>query len=97
MKKDLKIQSCKFVELSSIVPKEWTGWFYEAISENAPFTWGDNNRTLVDAQSFANHIDEVFSYFDAEETVAEIEKYQDAFYDTLNYLGSDKVYIDLEN
>lgn len=97
MKKDLKIQSCKFVELSSLVPKEWTGWFYTAISENAPFTWGDNNRSLVDAQSFANHIDEVFSYFDVEETVAEIEKHQDAFYDTLNYLGSHKVYIDLEN
>jgi hypothetical protein len=97
MKKDLDIQTCKFVPITSIVPKEWTGWFYTAISENAPFSWGDNNRTMVDAQSFANHIDEVLSYQDDEETLSEIEKYQDAVYDTLNYLGAKNIYIDLEN
>ena len=97
MKKDLNIQNCKFVEITSIVPKEWTGWFYSAISQDAPFSWGDNNRTMVDAQSFANHIDEVLSYQDDEKTLSEIEKHQDAFYDALNYLGAKKIYIDLEN
>lgn len=96
MNKNLTIETCEFVPITSIVPKEWGGWFYTSISENAPFSWGDNNRTMVDAQSFANHVDEVFSYQDGQQS-ADIEKYQDAFYDTLNYLGAKRIYIDLEN
>ena len=96
MNKNLTIETCEFVPITSIVPKEWGDWFYIAISENAPFSWGDNNRTMVDARSFANHVNEVFSYQDGQQ-LADIEKYQDAFYDTLNYLGAKRIYIDLEN
>jgi hypothetical protein len=99
MKKDLDIKSCKFVEISSIVPKEWTGWFYTEISENAPFSYGDNNRTMVDAVSLRNHINDVFDVFqnESEENREDIEKEIDAFFDVLGYLESKNIYVDLEN
>ena len=39
-------ETCEFIALTEIVPEAWRNWFYEMISENAPFSWGDNNRTL---------------------------------------------------
>lgn len=59
MSKKIKIETCRFVPVTSIVPKNWWYWFYEAISDNAPFTWGDNNRSMVDVQTFLNHCDAV--------------------------------------
>jgi len=51
-----KIHTCKFVLLSTLIPANWAAQgFYEKISDNAPFSWGDNNRSMVDAQAFADH------------------------------------------
>jgi len=54
-KKKLKVQACDFVSATDLVPRSWSAWFWEAISENAPFSWGDNNRSLVTASDFARH------------------------------------------
>ena len=93
MNKNL-IQSCKYVCITDIVPKEWVGWFYTAISENAPFSWGDNNRTMVDAMSFSQHVQQVIDIHD-EENIE--EKTLIEFYNTLGELERKQVYIDLEN
>lgn len=50
------VQTCKFVCVTDLVPEEWNGWFYDLISEDAPFSWGDNNRTMVSAERFAEHV-----------------------------------------
>ena len=50
------VESCDFVPATSLIPRGWDSWFWEAISENAPFTWGDNNRSLVDFPSFMQHV-----------------------------------------
>jgi len=53
-----KIVTYPCVPLTSLVPKQWEHWFYAVISDNAPFSWGDNDHTLVNAQFFANHCEE---------------------------------------
>ena len=94
MKNKLPIQSCKYVCLSDIVPKQWGSWFYLAISENAPFSWGDNNRTMVDAMSFSEHVQQVMDFHDEEEVD---EKQLIEFYEMLGELERKHVYVDLEN
>ena len=58
MKKTIKVQTCDFVSATDIVPRGWDKWFWESISENAPFSWGDNNRSLVTANDFARHCEQ---------------------------------------
>lgn len=95
--KTIKPKTCKYIEVSEIVPEDWKSWFFAAISQNAPFSWGDNNRTMVDAISFGHHVEEVL---DVEETFGEntsIKKHRKKFFNMLNDLEKKLVYIDLEN
>lgn len=99
MKKQIKVpvyETAKYVPLSEIVPDNWKDWFYGAISQEAPFSWGDNNRTLVDAISFGHHAQEVM---DMEESFGNIGtiKGRKNFFSMLDQLEKDQVYIDLEN
>ena len=55
------IETCEFVPATSLVPRSWGPWFWSQFSENAPFTWGDNNRSLVGFESFIEHAAETFS------------------------------------
>lgn len=99
--------TCKFVELSNLVPSSCTPEFYVRISENAPFSWGDNNRTLIAPGDLAEYIEEVFFTHEYKEDVEgmpeadvrkiiqdlkEINNDNDAFPGTEEF-----VYIDLEN
>jgi hypothetical protein len=54
-----EVTSCKFVAATSLVPRGWDKWFWPEISENAPFSWGDNDHSLVNAQDFADHCERV--------------------------------------
>jgi len=59
--------------------------FYQTLSDDAPFSWGDNNRTLVTAQRIMNHM---------------VERGMDEDYpEVYNTLASlpEGSYIDLEN
>jgi hypothetical protein len=49
------IKKVAFIELTDIVPNDWASWFYQLVSEGAPFSFGDNNRTLVTASRFLDH------------------------------------------
>jgi len=90
MNETIDRQTVGFVEVTSLVPKDWTTWFYAVISEDAPFSWGDNNRTLVTAERFYNHCANRLEDID-EITQEEIE----SFLETIKELG--QTYIDLEN
>jgi len=48
-------ESCEFIPLSKALPSTPTVEFWSAISDNAPFSWGDNNRTLVTAARLLEH------------------------------------------
>jgi hypothetical protein len=99
MKKQIKVpeyETAKYVPLSVIVPDNWKSWFYDAISLDAPFSWGDNNRTLVDAISFGHHAEE---RIDMEESFGNIGtiKGRKSFFSMLDQLEKEQIYIDLEN
>jgi len=49
------IQTCRFIEVTDLVPKAWRFWFWGLISEGADFSWGDNNRTMITIRTFINH------------------------------------------
>jgi hypothetical protein len=93
--KDLQIDTLQSVGVTQIIPKEWEDWIWTGLSDNAPFSWGDNNHSLVDAFSFGDHLDSVLDYHqDDYEDV--IKEYRQAVFDTINYLEANKIYIDLE-
>ena len=85
-----KIHQCRFVEVSDLVPKSWVDWFWGLISENAPFSWGDNNRSMVTADDFARYCEE---RLDGVDDVSEAAKRR--WLDSIYALG--QTYIDLEN
>jgi hypothetical protein len=82
----MKKQTCEFIPVSKVVP-QWLAKkdFWENISDGAPFSWGDNNRTLVTASRFADH---------CQYLVGQTKKAQ-SFMRKLERLGD--TYIDLEN
>jgi hypothetical protein len=93
--KDLQIDTLQSVGVTQIIPKEWEDWIWTGLSDNAPFSWGDNNHSLVDAFSFGDHLDSVLDYHqDDYEDV--IKEYRQAVFDTINYLEANKIYIDME-
>jgi hypothetical protein len=93
--KDLQIDTLQSVGVTQIIPEQWEDWVWTALSDDAPFSWGDNNHSLVDAFSFGDHLDSVLDYHqdDYEDSIKE---YRQAVFDTINYLNANKIYIDLE-
>lgn len=87
------IKTCEFVEVSTVVPESWASWFWETISDNAPFSWGDNNRSLVCACDFRRHCEA--RLLDAADDEEVPQRDIDIFLDKLRGLGT--TYIDLEN
>jgi hypothetical protein len=88
------IKTCQFIEANELVPPEWTSWFWSAVSENAPFTWGDNNRSMVCAIDFAIHCEDVL-ILEAQDTSKVKSSEVNTFIRMLRSLGD--IYIDLEN
>ena len=86
----MKIQTCKFIAATDLVPKKWSNWFWAQFSSNAPFSWGDNNRTLITAERFLSHCDT-----DVELPKNIKDKEYIEFSQRLQKLG--QTYIDLEN
>ena len=91
-----KSETCEFIPATALVPVCWEDWFWAAFSSDAPFSWGDNNRTLVTASRFVAHAKDVINQSlggdnPSPEEAAECE----AFLSALDELG--ETYIDLEN
>lgn len=88
MAKKIKIETCRFVPVTSLVPKSWEGWFYEALAQS-DITWGSNNRSLIDKHFFIDeaneHCSDEVTYAAWREWVKKIENLPD------------DVYIDMEN
>jgi hypothetical protein len=89
--KTLKVETCQFIRATNLVPKNWHNWFFYLFSEDAPFSWGDNNRTLITAERFYNHAKDILDSDDLQAS----KKNKDNFLKKIKNLGS--TYIDLEN
>jgi hypothetical protein len=81
----MNVQTCEFISATAIVPRDWDKWFWAVIADNAPFSWGDNNRSMVTACDFARH---------CEERLDDSPKVK-RFLNKLHALGD--MYIDLES
>ena len=86
-------ETVELIPLTSLVPDEWTHWFYGRISEDAPFSWGDNNRTLVTASRLLSHAIDRLDDVSVDEGVPQEDV--DFFLKTIEGLG--EAYVDLEN
>lgn len=80
------LQAAAFVSISEVLSRHLStvdrAEFWCLISDNAPFSWGDNNRTLVTASSLANHcqdrLDDRPSYLNLLQSLRELgETYVD--------------------
>jgi hypothetical protein len=52
----MTIHTCKYVHASGLF-KGLTNLWNEFADSDPPFSWGDNNRSLVDPASILNHMD----------------------------------------
>jgi len=57
MAKKSKIETARFVPVTSLVPEQWRGWFYEGMC-NSEITWGASNRTLISVDFFLREADD---------------------------------------
>ena len=91
-------ESCVFIPSSDLVPAEWSQRFWELFGESAPFTWGDNNRTLITLERFVAHAN------DAVDVASDIpSKHRRAYNNWMSLLddmcarGLSQLYVDLES
>lgn len=100
------LQSCKYVELNALVPPGWNS-FWARISENAPFSWGDNNRSLVTASDFLRHVGNTLEVCEPDYASGETDIIEGVLDEPINYQDYKKLvaalealgetYVDLEN
>jgi len=88
MTKKFKFETCQFVLGSSIFAGLNEAWNRMADSD-PPFTWGNNNRSLVNALFIASHLDDLDDREDSE------TKQIKTAVRRLRSLGDE--YVDLEN
>jgi hypothetical protein len=90
-----KTKTLKFIEVSDLVPDSLLDDdFWNRVEEDAPFSWGDNNRTLVTAERFADHCEDRMEDLLDESNLFFVQEARD-FIEVLRRLG--QTYIDLEN
>lgn len=92
-KRRIPVLVTEFVCVTDLVPSTWTGWFWDMVSSDAPFSWGDNNRTFVTADRFADHCEDLLEDIveDGEITVGAKREWLKK----IRRLG--QIYVDLEN
>jgi hypothetical protein len=97
MKKELQIDTLKSVGVTQIIPEEWEDWIWTSLSEGAPFTFGDNNHSLVDAMSFKDHLKDTLScHYDDTELQDTIVEHKQSILDILDYLEANQIFVDME-
>jgi hypothetical protein len=55
------MNTVSYTNISDIIPLQWESWFWEEFSSNAPFSWGDNDITLITADRVLEHVKDVCS------------------------------------
>lgn len=96
----MKQYTVNYFKAVDFVPKNWIGWFWERFSNNAPFSWGDNNITLITVERFLQHAEDILEDcwedqdFDFDEKTT-LKKEVETFLDKLNKLDP-QAYIALE-
>jgi len=85
-------QYCRFVPLSLLIEEELSEWFYSAISESAPFSWGDNDRTLIRPKRLKSHLERT-----SEWQTRKYAKQKKTLMAKLDFLDKRDTFLDLES
>ncbi len=80
--------------LSKLFPEKWKSWIFDALSDDAPFSWGDNDHTLVTIARFRSWLEEVMDWVDFEQHNDELTL---EVYEKLKQLEQQEAFIDLDN
>lgn len=90
-KRTIPVRATEFVNVTDIVPESWARkGFFETISSNADFTWGDNNRSMITAEHFADHCER----YGTDEICTTAGAYRE-WLKKIRRLG--QMYVDMEN
>lgn len=87
----IPVYSIEFIQISDVVPQEWFSWFWEVIADGAPFTWGDNDYSIIAIADFINWCERVL---DPDEEGIPPQAELDAFYKKLRSFNN--TWLDLE-
>jgi hypothetical protein len=88
-------QEVKFLTMFDIVPKSLNWMFDNGLWDNCPFSFGDNNYTLIDALTIRNWIVD-FIDSESEELSKKMQKDLDKLIELLNLCFDAQVYINVE-
>ncbi len=93
---ELKVETCSFVNISDVFKNCTSAWQEFCNYGNHPFTWGDNNRSLINKERLLEYIEDNFNISSDEEEAYEVEKEWVTVKQRLATL-SEFLYIDLES
>lgn len=92
------LQTITICPVSALFPHDWYDWIFDAISQDAPFSFGDTKHTLVAPEEFRNWLEKVFDFHDFHmELIAVIAEQRENIFDQLKKLDDLGVWVDLEN
>lgn len=91
----LKVYTAAYMHLTDVVPSMWHDWFFDLVADTADFTWGTNDVSLIQADSFLNYCERILVPLEADEEEGHLPQ-QDItdFLTRLRSLGN--LYIDME-
>ena len=81
--------------LGKLFPEEWKTWIFDIISDDAPFSWGDNDHTLVSVARFRDWFDVSMMSVGLEDPEDKMRKKQ--VHEKLDQLEAQGAYIELEH
>lgn len=87
-----QIVTLKSLPVTSLIPKEWSSWFWWALSQG-DMTWGDTDHTLVSAERFLLCFNEVIGGCEEDFDLMDVH----AIRECLTRLQNENVFIDLES
>lgn len=90
-----KLQTITICPVSAIFPDDWRDWIFDVLAMDAPFSWGDNTHTLVEADTFKDHLTSTLLFQDVPEN--DVNEHKDSILNVLKKLEDLEVLIDLEN
>lgn len=85
----------QYLNIVNLIPKE-LDFIWDIFSDGCPFSFGDNNVTLVDAITIRNWVNEIYDLYDDKPKSKKAEKAIKKFTELMNLCFDAQVYINVE-
>jgi hypothetical protein len=92
----IKVDKVNYVSLTELVPDEWD-WFWDMIDCNsAPFSFGDNNFTMITGDRLAEWLEDCFEFWNEGANSTATKEAWDKFIGSIWMCNDADIFIDLE-